>query len=214
MQRALRSLILLVAAAVATAVPLRGTFTLAADAALADDDALNAVVAAASVVTPPVHDLTPGELLIVRDQRLTRKNGPQFWHGDMQDCCVNEHGWQTACGQSEGCTLQSTAQLADKGALSEALPSASAAHVLAAARDATRRFYGSGLADALSPPLSTHILDYKGKVLRVRTPIHDGFWVRALFTVALGSWASLSGIPTCTHSRSITNQYQPISIVA
>ena len=125
MQRALRSLILLVAAAVATAVPLRGTFTLAADAALADDDALNAVVAAASVVTPPVHDLTPGELLIVRDQRLTRKNGPQFWHGDMQDCCVNEHGWQTACGQSEGCTLQSTAQLADKGALSEALPSAS-----------------------------------------------------------------------------------------
>ena len=113
----------------------------------------------------------------------------------MQDCCVNEHGWQTACGQTEGCTLQSTAQLAEKGAFSEALPSASAAHVLAAARDATRRFRGSWLANTLSPPLSTHVLDYAGKVLRVRTPIHDGFWVRALFTVALGSWASLSGIP-------------------
>ena len=40
---------------------------------------------------------------------------------------------------------------------------------------------------------------WRGKTLRVRGFVHDGFWVRAHFVVAQGMWASLRRMPFFVH---------------
>mmetsp|Transcript_27876 Transcript_27876/g.63983 ORF Transcript_27876/g.63983 Transcript_27876/m.63983 type:complete len:459 (-) Transcript_27876:1468-2844(-) len=47
-----------------------------------------------------------------------------------------------------------------------------------------------------SPALRTV---WKNKILRVRSFVHDGFWVRAHFVLSQGMWASLRGIPFFVH---------------
>eukprot|EP00966_Prymnesium_polylepis_P231536 5356822-Prymnesium_polylepis.1 len=40
---------------------------------------------------------------------------------------------------------------------------------------------------------------WKGKILRARSFVHDGFWVRAHFVMSQGMWAALRGMPFFVH---------------
>ena len=124
---------------------------------------------------PPVARKAFADLIQSRhsNREAVKRSGGQF--GDlveqsaMKSCCVGTHGWQTACAPTKGCTLLSSGQLLGLGAFSSELPFMSATHILAAARDATRRFNSSALTNLMTPPLPTLVPELRGKVLRVRT---------------------------------------------
>ena len=108
-----------------------------------------------------------------KNRAAVKQSGGQF--GDlvqqlsMKLCCLGQHGWQTNCAQTKGCTLFNSEQLVGLGAFSSQLPTMPATHILAAARDATRRFNSSALTNLVTPPLPTLVPELRGKVLRVRT---------------------------------------------
>eukprot|EP00966_Prymnesium_polylepis_P093772 2169810-Prymnesium_polylepis.1 len=114
------------------------------------------------------------------------------WQLERAGALCATHGWQGRC--SPPCTLVRT-YYAPKGKDSPPcndarrpphpdLTPASTAELLSRAARAT----ASGGADAMRP-------EWRGKVLRVRSFVDDGFWVRAHFVMAHGLWASLRGLP-------------------
>ena len=117
---------------------------------------------------------------------------------DMRKCCYDDHGWQSSCNTSAepNCTLLTADELRKHSAMPRSILTATAKATIAKARDAQRTAdpYTSWLHGAITTPRPGTNLHLAGKVLRVRTPTRDGFWVRALFAIAHGMWASQMGI--------------------
>ena len=96
---------------------------------------------------------------------------------------VGMHGWRSSCVAP--CTVLNGSVLAAGGLLPHPWSAAESVtsllqqlpHLLLRQRDRQPR----------SPWL-------KGRVLRIRTPLRDGFWVRPLFVVVQGLWATIIGI--------------------
>jgi len=54
------------------------------------------------------------------------------------------------------------------------------------------RAFGEALTKAKKVPTKTA---WRGKYLRVQGSMCDGFWVRALLVIVIGTWAALNGLP-------------------
>ena len=48
---------------------------------------------------------------------------------------------------------------------------------------------------------------WRGKHLRIRGPLCDGFWVRALLVIVIGTWAALNGLPFHVTADAATDSY-------
>ena len=94
------------------------------------------------------------------------------------------HGWQSSCAPP--CSLLNGSFLAAEGLLPHPWSSSSTADRL------THALAGK-LSGRRQRLLATTQLT--GRTLRVRTPVQDGFWVRPLFVMVQGLWATLMGMP-------------------
>ena len=96
---------------------------------------------------------------------------------------VGMHGWHSSCRAP--CSVLNGSVLA----ASDLLP-----HPWSASESAPRllNLLPSLLSRRRERPLRSSQL--AGKVLRIRTPLQDGFWVRPLFVVVQGLWATLMGL--------------------
>ena len=118
------------------------------------------------------------------------------WQLERASALCSTHGWQESCAAP--CTLVrniAPKSLGDHPPCNDPrrpphpeLTTANTAELLARASRAT---VSSG-ADALRP-------EWRGKIVRVRSFVDDGFWVRAHFVMAHGLWASLRGLPFFVH---------------
>jgi len=69
--------------------------------------------------------------------------------------------------------------------------------------DATRLFT-EALTRGSSMPIKPA---WRGKHLRIRGPLCDGFWVRALLVIVIGTWAALNGLPFHVTADATTDSY-------
>ena len=120
------------------------------------------------------------------------------WQLERAGMLCSTHGWQGSCTQP--CTLVRTFAPKNKDSPPcndarrpphpELLPATTAELLARAVRAAA-----SGGAEAARP-------EWRGKIVRVRSFVDDGFWVRAHFVIAHGLWASLRGLPFFVHLHS------------
>ena len=92
------------------------------------------------------------------------------------------HGWQSDCVSP--CTLLGPVETACPPASTRVIGLGNITELIARGQEAWVRHGGTAM--------PTHL---RGKVLRIRAPVLDGFWTRALFAVQQASWAALNHIP-------------------
>ena len=117
------------------------------------------------------------------------------WQLQRSEALCKAHGWQGSC--SPPCTAVSiTADATIKAPCRDVLrpphPEMSPQNTAQLLARASRAAAGGGGHTA-----RRHF--WEGKVLRVRSFVNDGFWVRAHMVLTQGLWASLRGLPFFVH---------------
>ena len=116
------------------------------------------------------------------------------WQLQRSEALCKAHGWQGSC--SPPCTAVSiTADATIKAPCRDVLrpphPEMSPQNTAQLLARASRAAAGGG------HTARRHF--WEGKVLRVRSFVNDGFWVRAHMVLTQGLWASLRGLPFFVH---------------